>query len=92
VLSGFSKSAGKGLCCGIKGPSLETAHLCLGQSVFIFGQGAWDVCVGDHSLDVMNRWEVARMKMRHRPGKAEWNDVGGSAGHFSKSARSGARH
>jgi hypothetical protein len=38
----------------------------------------------------VNEWEVLKMKIRPRPRKAESNGVGGSAGHFSKSERSGA--
>jgi len=34
------------------------AQFCLGQSDFIFADGAWNVCEGDHSLDVMNPWDA----------------------------------
>ncbi len=49
-----------------QGPPLETAQFCLGQSDFIFADGAWDVCEGDHSLDVMNRRGALTMKIRCR--------------------------
>ncbi len=40
------------------------AQFCLGQSDFIFADGAWDVCEGDHWLDVMNPWDALTMKIR----------------------------
>jgi hypothetical protein len=40
--------------CGLKVRLWRRAQFCLGQSDFIFADGAWDVCEGDHSLDVMN--------------------------------------
>jgi hypothetical protein len=61
----------------------------LADQIFIFEHGEWDVCDGAHWLDVMNEWGVL-MKIRPPARKAEWNGVGGSAGHFSKTARSGA--
>jgi hypothetical protein len=60
VLSGFSKSAGKWLSCLIEARLWRRAQFCLGQSDFIIGDGARDVCEGDHSLNVMNQWERLR--------------------------------
>src|ERR1035441_2971751 len=42
------------------------AQFCLGQSDFIFAEGARDVCEGDHSLNVMNQWGALTMKIRCR--------------------------
>ena len=39
-------------------------QFCLGQSDFIFADGAWDVCEGGHSLDVMNPWDALMRKIR----------------------------
>ncbi len=64
VLSGFSKSAGKWLSCGIKVRLWRRAQLCIGRSDSFSGMASGDVCVGDHWLDVMNRWEVLTMKIR----------------------------
>ena len=70
VLSGFSKSAGKWLSRGSfvrpEGPSLETGTVLAWPSDFIFADGAWDVCEGDHWLDVMNPWDALTMKIRYR--------------------------
>ena len=66
MLSGFSKSAGKWLSCGIEVRLWRRAQFCLGQSDFILADGAWDVCEGDHSLDVMNPWDALTVKIRCR--------------------------
>jgi len=66
VLSGFSKSAGKWVSCGIRVRLWRRAQFCLGQSDFIIADGARDVCEGDHSLDVMNQWGALTMKIRGR--------------------------
>ena len=66
MLSGFSKSAGKWVSCGIKVRLWRRAQFCLGQSDFIFADGAWDVCEGDHWLNVMNQWGALTMKIRCR--------------------------
>ena len=52
--------------CGLKVRLWRRAQFCLGQSDFIFADGAWDVCEGDHSLDVMNRWDALSMRIRCR--------------------------
>jgi len=64
VLFGFSRSTGKTLSCGIEVRLWRRAEFCLGQSDFIFADGAWDVCEGDHSLNVMNQWEGLKRKIR----------------------------
>ena len=52
--------------CGLKVRPWRRAQFCLGQSDFIFADGAWDVCEGDHSLDVMNPWDALTTKIRCR--------------------------
>jgi hypothetical protein len=64
MLSGFSRSARKWLSGGIEVRLWRRAQFCLGQSDFIFADGAWDVCDGDHSLNVMNQWRAPTMKIR----------------------------
>lgn len=80
VLSGFSKSAGKWLSCGIKVRLWRRAQFGLSQSDFIFADGAWDVCEGGHWLNVMNRWGALTMKIRclsdWKAWKFQWNPAG----------------
>ena len=87
MLSGFSKSAGKWLSCGIKVRLWRRAHFCIGRSDSFSGMASGDVCVGDHWLDVMNPWEALTMKIRPGPRKAESNGVGCWAGHPSADAQ-----
>jgi len=67
---GFQRALGNGSraasSCGLKVRLWRRAQFCPGQSDFIFADGAWDVCEGGHSLDVMNRWDALTMKIRCR--------------------------
>jgi hypothetical protein len=65
------KERWKGLSCGIEVRLWRRHTSTLSDQILVSGMASGDVCVGDHSLDVMNRWEVLTMKMRPRPRKAE---------------------
>jgi len=60
------KERGKWLSRGIEVRLWRRAQFYLGQSDFIFADGAWDVCDGDHWLDVMSPWDALTMKIRSR--------------------------
>src|SRR5260370_12691708 len=60
----LSKSAENGFCAASKSVFGDEHTFALANQIFIFEHGEWDVCEGGHWLDVMNQWEVLKMKIR----------------------------
>jgi len=62
----LSRSAGNGFCAASKSVSGDGHTSALGNQISFSGMASGDVCVGDHWLDVMNPWEVLKIKVRRQ--------------------------